>query len=280
MLAPPGTKLPMKSIPKHVKVCIALALLCASLPASAESADSAQAKAKLAAVRARIAALTERISLELKQRDVLNARLREADLAVTEKRRRLDSLHAEELGAERRRERASPGASAQSKCAAGRARGIGRAGAGSVHDRAAGADEAPPESDIPGRGGTHAGVLPVFRERARREDRGDRRARRAHWRTGRAKRTDGRAAQIPRRRCEPRGRGLGARACGARRGIRRSRPAGERAAIRNSRNSSARSRLWILWSRTSREYCRIFRSTRSSGSISCAASSPGRSRAE
>jgi septal ring factor EnvC (AmiA/AmiB activator) len=103
MLALPGTKLPMKSTPKHVKVCIALALLCASLPASAESADSAQAKAKLAAVRARIAALTERISLELKQRDVLNARLREADLAVTEKRRRLDSLHAEELGAERRR---------------------------------------------------------------------------------------------------------------------------------------------------------------------------------
>jgi murein hydrolase activator len=93
----------MKSIPKHVKVCIALALLCASLPASAESADSAQAKAKLAAVRARIAALTERISVELKQRDVLNARLREADLAVTEKRRRLDVLHAEELTAERRR---------------------------------------------------------------------------------------------------------------------------------------------------------------------------------
>ena len=93
----------MKSISKHLKVSIALALLCASLPASAEFADSAQAKAKLAAVRARIAALTERISLELKQRDVLNARLREADLVVTEKRRRLDSLHAEELGAERRR---------------------------------------------------------------------------------------------------------------------------------------------------------------------------------
>ena len=103
MLAPPGTKLPMKSAPKHLKVCIALALLCASLPASAESADSAQAKAKLAAVRARIAALTERLSLELKQRDALNARLREADLAVTEKHRRLDSLHAEELAAERRR---------------------------------------------------------------------------------------------------------------------------------------------------------------------------------
>ncbi len=93
----------MKSITKQVKVCIALALLCASLAASAESADSAQAKAKLAAVRARIAALTERVSLELKQRDVLNARLREADLAVTEKRRRLDTLHTEELAAERRR---------------------------------------------------------------------------------------------------------------------------------------------------------------------------------
>ena len=103
MLAPPGAILPMKFKPKHLKVCIALALLCASQPASAESADSAQAKAKLAAVRTRIAALTERLSLELKQRDALNARLREADLAVTEKRRRLDSLHAEELGAERRR---------------------------------------------------------------------------------------------------------------------------------------------------------------------------------
>lgn len=103
MLAPPGAKLPMIFKPNHLKVCIALALLCAGQPASAESADSAQAKAKLAAVRTRIAALTERLSLELKQRDVLNARLREADLAVTEKRRRLDSLHAEELGAARRR---------------------------------------------------------------------------------------------------------------------------------------------------------------------------------
>jgi septal ring factor EnvC (AmiA/AmiB activator) len=93
----------MKSIPKHVKVCTALALLCASLPVSAEPADAAQTKAKLAAVRARIASLTERISVDLKQRDVLNAHLREADLAVTEKRRRLDALRAEELAAERHR---------------------------------------------------------------------------------------------------------------------------------------------------------------------------------
>ena len=62
----------MKSSTKALAVCTALALCCAqALPASAESADSAQAKAKLAAVRARIAELTSRIALELKQRDVV-----------------------------------------------------------------------------------------------------------------------------------------------------------------------------------------------------------------
>ena len=58
--------------------------------------DAAQAKAKLAAVRERIADLTGRLGAELKQRDSLSARVREADLAVTEKRRRLETLDAAE----------------------------------------------------------------------------------------------------------------------------------------------------------------------------------------
>jgi septal ring factor EnvC (AmiA/AmiB activator) len=84
-------------------VVIALLLCTSAAGAAAESADSAQARAKLAAVRSRIAALTNRLGLELKQRDTLNARLREADLEITAKRTRLDSLHAAELDAERRR---------------------------------------------------------------------------------------------------------------------------------------------------------------------------------
>ena len=93
---------------RHLRILAGLALVfCASAvglaAASADSADSAQAKAKLAAVRARIAALTERLGVELKQRDALNARLREADLEVTAKRRRLDGLRAAELSVARRR---------------------------------------------------------------------------------------------------------------------------------------------------------------------------------
>ena len=65
--------------------------------------DPTQAKAKLAAVRARIAALTVRLSGELKERDALSARLREAELVITAKRRRLDTLRAAELTAEQRR---------------------------------------------------------------------------------------------------------------------------------------------------------------------------------
>ena len=84
-------------------IVIALLLCTSAAGAAAESADSAQARAKLAAVRTRIAALTNRLGLELKQRDALNARLRDADLEITAKRRRLDALHAAELGAERRR---------------------------------------------------------------------------------------------------------------------------------------------------------------------------------
>ena len=62
-----------------------------------------QAKAKLAAVRARIAELTGRLGDELKERDALSARLREAELLITAKRRRLDALRAAQIAAERRR---------------------------------------------------------------------------------------------------------------------------------------------------------------------------------
>ena len=69
-------------------------------------------------MRARIAALTNRLGLELKQRDALNARLRDADLEITAKRRRLDALHAAELGAERRRRelRAEASARRRTRC--------------------------------------------------------------------------------------------------------------------------------------------------------------------
>jgi septal ring factor EnvC (AmiA/AmiB activator) len=87
--------------------CVILAsavLSCAvTWAAPADSNDSAQAKAKLAAVRARIAALTNRVSDELKQRDALHARLREAELDITAKRRRLDGLRAQQAAVERHR---------------------------------------------------------------------------------------------------------------------------------------------------------------------------------
>jgi septal ring factor EnvC (AmiA/AmiB activator) len=75
--------------------------LCSGGPA--EPADSAQAKAKLSAVRARIAALTSRLADELKQRNALSARLRDAELVITSKRRQVDGLRAAQAAAERRR---------------------------------------------------------------------------------------------------------------------------------------------------------------------------------
>jgi len=71
--------------------------------APAESPDAAQAKAKLAAVRQRIAELTGRLGTELKQRDALGSRLRDADLAITAERRRLESLAAARAAVERQR---------------------------------------------------------------------------------------------------------------------------------------------------------------------------------
>ena len=82
----------------------AAALCCAGTWAAApKPADTAQAKAKLAVVRARIAELTSRLGDELKQRDALSAHLREAELLITVKRRRLEALHAEQMTVERRR---------------------------------------------------------------------------------------------------------------------------------------------------------------------------------
>jgi len=83
------------------------ALLCANgLGAAAEPQDAAHAdaaKARLAAVRARIAELTNRIGVDLKQRDAMSARVRDAELVIAAKRQRLDELHAAVVAAERRR---------------------------------------------------------------------------------------------------------------------------------------------------------------------------------
>jgi len=88
-------------------MCFHAAAPCAAARSAGEGAapkaDAAQAKAKLAAVRERIADLTGRLGAELKQRDALSARLREADLGITEKRRRLESLDAAIEAAEHKR---------------------------------------------------------------------------------------------------------------------------------------------------------------------------------
>src|SRR5260370_846305 len=88
---------------RHLCVDVAAVLYCAGTWAASELDDSAQAKAKLAAVRARIADLTSRLGDELKKRDALSARLREAELVITAKRQRLDTVRAAEAAAERRR---------------------------------------------------------------------------------------------------------------------------------------------------------------------------------
>jgi septal ring factor EnvC (AmiA/AmiB activator) len=90
-------------------VCSAalIAILCAGSAAAVnEPADPAHAdaaKAKLAALRARIAELTGRMGSQLAQRDTLSARVRETELIIAAKRRRVDELHAAQLAAERRR---------------------------------------------------------------------------------------------------------------------------------------------------------------------------------
>jgi len=88
---------------KHSCVAFAWVLYCAGAWAAPEPANPELAKAKLAAVRARIADLTNRLGDELKQRDVLSARLRDAELAITAKRQRLETLRAAEAAVERHR---------------------------------------------------------------------------------------------------------------------------------------------------------------------------------
>ena len=87
----------------YAVVALASLLLAAAVAVTAEPPDSAQAKARLAVVRARIADLTARLGDELKQRDMLSARLRAAELGLTAKRRRQDLLRAAQAAAERRR---------------------------------------------------------------------------------------------------------------------------------------------------------------------------------
>ncbi len=93
-----------RSLARSCAILASLALHGAAVwGAAPQPQDSAQAKAKLAAVRARIAALTSRLGEELQQRDALSARLRTAELAVTDGRRRLDALRAAQAAAERHR---------------------------------------------------------------------------------------------------------------------------------------------------------------------------------
>jgi len=95
----------MNRIIKHLCLFAALTAALSGMRAGAaeETHDSAQAKAKLAEVRGRIAALTGRLGGELKQRDALNAHLRDIDLGITAKRQRLEGLRSAEIAAERRR---------------------------------------------------------------------------------------------------------------------------------------------------------------------------------
>lgn len=66
-------------------------------------ADSAQAQAKLTALRARIDGLTQRLAASLAERDSESARLRDAELAITAKRRALAELQASVLAVEKSR---------------------------------------------------------------------------------------------------------------------------------------------------------------------------------
>jgi murein hydrolase activator len=93
---------------RHKALCSGalIAVLSASSPAAAPSADSAHAdaaQAKLAALRARISELTTRMGSQLAQRDSLSARVRETELVIAAKRQRVEELHTAQLAAERHR---------------------------------------------------------------------------------------------------------------------------------------------------------------------------------
>jgi septal ring factor EnvC (AmiA/AmiB activator) len=107
MLAAPDTlSVEMNRTIKYLCLFAALgAALCGGAHrCCAQTADAAREKAKLEAVRGQIAALTSRLGGQLKQRDVLSARLREADLGITAKRQRLDALRSEFSAGQRRRD--------------------------------------------------------------------------------------------------------------------------------------------------------------------------------
>jgi septal ring factor EnvC (AmiA/AmiB activator) len=95
-----ATSADMHSIIKYL--CLPIALLLTTSDGRCGAPDAAQAKAQLAQLRAQIAALTNRLGTELKDRDASAGRLREADLRLTQGRRRLDAVRAAELVAQRR----------------------------------------------------------------------------------------------------------------------------------------------------------------------------------
>jgi septal ring factor EnvC (AmiA/AmiB activator) len=68
-----------------------------------DSPAGRQAAARLAAVRGRIQDLTKRRAAELAQRSAIDARLREADLAITAKRLSIEALRVEVAAVEKRR---------------------------------------------------------------------------------------------------------------------------------------------------------------------------------
>jgi septal ring factor EnvC (AmiA/AmiB activator) len=70
--------------------------------AAAQTPESERAKVRLAELRGRIAALTTRLGAELKDRDALGARVREAELTITAERLKVETLRAEQSAAERR----------------------------------------------------------------------------------------------------------------------------------------------------------------------------------
>jgi len=86
-----------------------IATLCLLLPGAAAAAahtapqDTAQAQARLTALRARIENLTQRRAATLAERDAQGARLRDAELAITAKRRALSQLQGAVLAVERSR---------------------------------------------------------------------------------------------------------------------------------------------------------------------------------
>jgi murein hydrolase activator len=92
-----------RHLARSASAMLAFMLCAGALGAPAAPADSAQAKAKLAAVRAKIAELTNRMGAQLAQRDSMSARVRETELVIAAKRKRVDELHAAEAVAERRR---------------------------------------------------------------------------------------------------------------------------------------------------------------------------------